>query len=67
MQSLHMLNRPTSNWSTASCCTVVAWVRCQHAHGNMCGPSCRYEDGQKTRYFADDDKADLDTLVKRTK
>lgn len=27
----------------------------------------RYEDGQKTRYFADDDSADLQTLVKRAK
>eukprot|EP00798_Chlamydomonas_sp_ICE-L_P003126 gene3126-13138_t len=27
----------------------------------------RYEDGQKTRYFADDDNVDLATLVKRAK
>ena len=27
----------------------------------------RYEDGEKTRYFAEDDAVDLDTMVKRTK
>jgi hypothetical protein len=27
----------------------------------------RYQDGQKTRYFATDDAVDLDTMVKRTK
>jgi hypothetical protein len=27
----------------------------------------RYEDGQKQRYFADDDDMDLAALVKRTK